>query len=171
MPVSPERQGVLSLPGLSSSSLGIVVSVALVDTSALLAGGSEATAFAVLVNRLNDPVNTGIATDSLVLRVNEDDFEVFVGRVLVDPVGVEDAQVGASSADTLFSGGSQRSLVLQLVHTLVGGFTIGGTLWNWPLATSTSDADAVDDITLLGLVSETASLVGSGWSGGTMANR
>lgn len=56
------------------------------------------------------------------LRVNKDDFEVFVGRVLVDPVGVEDTKIGAAAADTLFGGGTKGSLVLELVHTLVGGF-------------------------------------------------
>jgi hypothetical protein len=42
--------------------------------------------------------------------------------------------------------------------------TVGGTLWHWLLATTTTNADAVDDIALLGLVSKTAGLVGSGWA-------
>jgi hypothetical protein len=75
-----------------------------------------------LVDWLDDPVDTGIAADSLVLGVHEDDFVVLVGRVLVDPVGVENAEIGAAAADTLFSGGSEGALVLELVHTLVGGF-------------------------------------------------
>ncbi len=75
-----------------------------------------------LVNWVDDPVDAGISADSLVLRVNEDDFVVLVGRVLVDPVGVEDPKVGATTTDTLFSGGLEGSLVLELVHTLVGGF-------------------------------------------------
>ena len=37
--------------------------------------------------------------------------------------------------------------------------TIGGTLGDGPLAATTADAHAVDDIALLGLVTETASLV------------
>jgi len=75
-----------------------------------------------LVNWVDDPVDAGISADSLVLRVNKDDFVVLVGRVLVDPVGVEDPKVGATTTDTLFSGGLEGSLVLELVHTLVGGF-------------------------------------------------
>lgn len=39
--------------------------------------------------------------------------------------------------------------------------TVGGTLGHGSLATTTSDADAVDDIALLGLVAETAGLVGA----------
>jgi hypothetical protein len=56
-----------------------------------------------------------------VLGVDEDDFVVLVGRVLVDPVRVEDAQVGAATTDTLFGGRLERALVLELVDTLVGG--------------------------------------------------
>jgi hypothetical protein len=73
------------------------------------------------VNCFADPVDARIATDSLVLWIDEDDFEVLVRRVLVDPVGVEDSQVGAATADPLLGGGAQRALVLQLVDTLVGG--------------------------------------------------
>jgi hypothetical protein len=56
-----------------------------------------------------------------VLRVHEDDLVVLVGRVLVDPVGVQDTQVGAAASNTLLGSGSERSLILQLVNTLVGG--------------------------------------------------
>jgi hypothetical protein len=40
----------------------------------------------VLVNWLDDPVDAGITTDGLVLRIDENDLKVLVGRVLVDPV-------------------------------------------------------------------------------------
>ena len=71
---------------------------------------------------VDDPVDPRIASDGLVLRVHEDDFKVFVHRVLIDPVGVKHAQVGAAAANTLFGGGLQGTLVLELVDTLVGGF-------------------------------------------------
>jgi hypothetical protein len=119
--VAPERQGVVALPGLSAASLGLVVAVALVETAGLLAGGGEATGLAVLVDGVDDPVDAGIDADGLVLGVDQDDLEVLVGRVLVDPVGVEDTQVGAAATDTLLSGGLEGALVLQLVDTLVGG--------------------------------------------------
>ena len=110
----------MSLPGLSAASGCLVETVTLAQTSGLLAGGSETSGFAVLVDRVDDPVDTGIATDSLVLRVDEDDLEVLVGRILVDPVGVENTQVGATTTDTLLGGGLEGSLVLELVDTLVG---------------------------------------------------
>jgi hypothetical protein len=46
--VSPVALGVVALPGLPSAGVGLGVAVALVDTTGLLAGGSETTGFAVL---------------------------------------------------------------------------------------------------------------------------
>lgn len=97
--------------------------MALVETTRLLAGGGEAAGLAVLVNGGDDPVDAGVDADGLVLGVDEDDLVVLVGGVLVDPVRVQDAQVGAAATDTLLGGGLQGALVLQLVDTLVGGLT------------------------------------------------
>lgn len=125
LPVAPEREGVVALPGLSAAGLGLAVAVALVETAGLLAGGGEATGLAVLVDGVDDPVDAGVDADGLVLGVDEDDLVVLVGRVLVDPVGVEDAQVSAAATDTLLSGGLEGALVLELVDTLVGGLACG----------------------------------------------
>ena len=70
-----------------------------------------------LVDSVADPVDASIAADGLVLGVDEDDLEVLVGGVLVDPVGVQDTQVSAAAANTLLSGGAQSTLVLELVDT------------------------------------------------------
>jgi hypothetical protein len=126
--VAPQRQGVVLLPGLSAASLGLVVAVTLVETTGLLASSSEATGLAVLVDGGDDPVDAGVLADSLVLGVDEDDLVVLVGGVLVNPVGVQDAQVGAATADTLLSGRLEGSLVLELVHTLVGGLACSNKL-------------------------------------------
>jgi len=74
-----------------------------------------------LVNWVDDPVDARITSDSLVLRIDEDDFIVFVGRILVDPVRVEHTEIGASTTNTLFSRGTEGSLILELVDTLVRG--------------------------------------------------
>ena len=111
----------MALPGLPPSGRGLVVGVTLAEATRLLAGCGEAAGLAVFVDRVDDPIDAGIAPDGLVLRVDEDDLEVFVGGVLVDPVRVEHAQVGTTAAHTLLGGRLQRSLVLELVHTLVGG--------------------------------------------------
>lgn len=73
----------------------------------------------MLVDGVDDPVDAGVAADGLVLRVDEDDFVVLVCAVLVNPIAVEDAEIGAAATDTLFGGGLERALVLELVDTLV----------------------------------------------------
>ena len=113
------------------------------------------------MDRLGDPVDAGVTADGLVLGVDKDNLEVLVGRVLVDPVGVQDTQVGAATADTLLSGGGESTLVLEVVDTHVGGLAVGGTLGHRPLTATTTHTGTVDDIALLGLVAETTSLVGA----------
>lgn len=76
--VPPVALGVETLPGLSPASSGLVVAMTLVETPALLAGGSEAAELAVLVHWVDNPVDAGIAADGFVLGVNEDDFKVLV---------------------------------------------------------------------------------------------
>ena len=75
------------------------------------------------MDRLANPVDTSIPSDSLVLGVNKNDFKVLIRRILVDPVRVEDAQVGAATAHALLGGGLESTLVLELVDTHVGGFS------------------------------------------------
>jgi len=154
----------MSLPGLSSSGSGVVVSVSFAQTTRFLACSGEATSFTMLVNSVGDPADSRITTDGLVARIDKDDFEVLVGRVLVDPVGVEDAEVGAAATNSFFSGGTERALILELVHSLVGGLAISSTLWHRLLATTTAHTNSVNDVTLFGLVPETASLVWSRWT-------
>ena len=73
---------------MSPARSSLVVTMSLVQTARLLASCGQTAAFAVLVNRLDDPVDSGVATDGLVLGVNEDDLKVLVSSVLVDPVRV-----------------------------------------------------------------------------------
>lgn len=148
----------------------MVEAVALALSTRLLASGSETTGLTVLVDWVGDPVDASIAADGLVVGVNADDLEVLVDTVLVDPVGVEDTEVGCLSANSLLGGGSERSLVLEVVDTLVDGLTVGSTLWHRLLAVTPADTDTVDDVSLLGLVSETASLVRSRWAGSPVDN-
>ena len=119
--VAPEGEGVVPLPGLPPAGTGVVELVSTAETTALLAGGGETTSLAVLVDGLDDPVDARVAADGLVLGVDADDLVVLVGGVLVDPVGVQDTQVGATATDTLLSGSSESTLVLELVNTHVGG--------------------------------------------------
>lgn len=142
-----------------STSLGLVVPVTLTLTPALLTSRGKTPALPPLVNCLSDPVNPGIPPHSLVLRVNSDNLKVLVDTVLVDPVRVKDTEVGALATDTLLSSSAERTLVLEVVNTLADGLAVGGTLGHGLLAVTATNADAVDDVTLLGLVAETVGLV------------
>lgn len=167
--VAAEGEGVAALPrgtGRATNGLGELVS--LTQTAALLAGGGEATELTVLHGGLADPVHARIATDSLMARINKDHLVVLVGGILIDPVGVQDTEVRAATANTLLSNRLQVTGGLQLVHTMASGLTADLTLGNLALAASTADTDAINDVSLLGLVAETASLVGAGGTAGTV---
>ena len=97
------------------------------DTTVLLSSGGETTGLTTLVNGVADPVDTGITTDSLVVGVNEDDLEVLVDTVLVDPVRVENSETSATTSYTFLGGGAERTLELEVVDTLVGRLTVSST--------------------------------------------
>jgi hypothetical protein len=78
-------------------------------------------------------------------------FSMLHCSYLVDPVRADNAQVSTSAANTLLGNGPQRALELQCGDTLGLGFTIDLTLGNRPLAATTTNADTVDDVSLLGL--------------------
>jgi len=166
--VAPVRLGVVSLPGLPTSSGGLVELVTSAQTAGLLASSGETTLFTVLVHGVDDPVDPRISADSFVLGIDKNNLVILVCRILIDPVGVEDPQVGASATDPSFSGGLQGSLILELIDTLVGGLAVSSTLGSWPLAATPPDTDTVDNIALLGLVSQAASFIRTGGTGSTM---
>ena len=108
-----------------------------------------------------DPVDSSVSSDCLVEGVDEDYFEEFVSAILTYPVGVENSEVSASSANSLLSNSSVRSGGLELIDTLVDGLSVDNTLANWLLSSTSSNSDSVDHIPLLSLISELSSLVGS----------
>ena len=122
----------------------------------------KAAHLAVLVDGLDDPVDAGIVADLGVGGVGKDHLVVLHGGVLVDPVRVEDAEVGELAPDLLLGDGLEVALKLELVDTLVLGLTEDGSLGVLPLAASPANADADDDVALLGLVTKAVGLVGTG---------
>lgn len=68
---------------------------------------------------LHDPANTRITADSLVLWINQDDLEILVGRILIDPIRVQDSQIRTATPNTFLSSGLERALILELVNPLV----------------------------------------------------
>lgn len=152
------------LPSVTTAGLGVVEQVTLGNTSGLLTSSSKTSGLSVLVDWVDDPVDSWVSSDGVVRWVHQDNLVVLVGGVLVNPVRVQDSQVGSSSADSLLSGDSQRLLVLELSNTLVGWLTVSSTLWNRSLSATSSDSDTEDDETLLGLVAQSSGLVWSGRS-------
>jgi len=140
---------------------GVVVSVSFCDASGLLAGSGKSSGLSSLVDGVADPVDSGISADGLVGRVDEDDFEVLVNSVFVDPVRVKHPKSTTSPRYTLLCNTSQASLEFQLVYTMVCGFTESSTLCNLLLPSSTSNSNSVYDVSLLGFVTESSCFVGS----------
>jgi hypothetical protein len=121
--ITPVALSVMAFPRLPSTGCRVIKLVTFTQASRFLARGSKTARFPMLVDRVDDPVDLGVTADGFVLGVDEDDFKVFVSAVLVDPVRVQDSQIGAASADSLFRSGFERSLIFQLVDSLVRGFS------------------------------------------------
>ena len=128
-------------------------------TSVVLASRGQATALSVLVDSLGDPVDARIVADSHVVRIDQDDLEVLVGGILVDPVGVQHTEVGSDAANTLLGNRAKVADELELVDTVVLGLAIDNTLEVRSLAATTADSNSVHDVALLGLVAQAVSLV------------
>jgi hypothetical protein len=139
----------------------VVVVTLSTKTTILLSFGGETSEFSVLVHRVADPVDPWIISDGIVCRVYKDNLVVLVGRVLIEPVGVNNPKASQFATSTFLSNRSLTTLEFELCHSLVGGFTVHDTLRHWPLASTTSDSNTVDNKPLLGLVAETTSLVGT----------
>lgn len=132
-----------------------MVSVALGNTAALAAGGGETAELPVLHDSLTDPVDARVVADDAVRRVHEDDLEELVASVDSNPVGVEHAQVTAALAHALLSHRAERAGELDAVDGAgLAGLAVDDTLAHRPLAGSTAHAHAVDNVALLGLVSQ-----------------
>ena len=143
----PAERGSLDLVGLVA---------ARAKTASLAAGGGKPAKLAVLVDSGADPVHLRVVADDNVGRVDENDLEVFVRRVLVHPVAVEHAEVAADAADALFCERAKVAGELQLRDTLVLRLTEDDALPVRALAAAAAHCCHVDHVALLGLVSEVA---------------
>ena len=159
--VTTEAEGVASLPGGSVRTTNDVVGSvsSLAETTRLATRRGEATAFAVLVHRVADPVNTSIIANDNVVRVDENHLEVFVSSILVHPVGVQHTEVSASTAHTLLCNAAEVAHELELVDTLVLGLTIYNTTRVGSLAATATHGNTVHNVSLLSLISKLVGLV------------
>uniref|UniRef100_A0A3B3SCV6 Uncharacterized protein n=1 Tax=Paramormyrops kingsleyae TaxID=1676925 RepID=A0A3B3SCV6_9TELE len=90
--------------------------VALAQAAALLARGRQAAHLSVLVHRLRDPLGVGVASDSLVEGVDEDDLKELVCGIFSHPVGVQDPQGATVTTGTLLTNQMHRSDYLSNKH-------------------------------------------------------
>ena len=130
----------------------------------LSTSSSKSSVFSSSVLSRGDPVNSGISSDCLVLGVNENDFVELEGSVLTNPVAVENSKVRCLSSNSLLSNSLVRSGGLKLVDTLVDWLSVDDSLGDWSLSATSSDSDSVDNVSLLGLVTELSGLIDSAWS-------
>lgn len=69
-----------------------MVLVTLAQTTTLLASGCQPTHLPVFVHRLCDPLGIGVASDSFVERVNEDNLKELVCGIFAYPIGGKNSQ-------------------------------------------------------------------------------
>jgi hypothetical protein len=119
-----------------------------------------------------------------VLWIHEDNLEILVCSILIDPIRIQNTQIGTLPPHSLFRRYPQTPLVLELIDTLIRGFAVRGSLsgpsvfvqkgsgekrgfdlGDGTFAATATDTDAVDDIALLGLVAQATSLVRARGSG------
>mmetsp|Transcript_1515 Transcript_1515/g.1618 ORF Transcript_1515/g.1618 Transcript_1515/m.1618 type:complete len:133 (+) Transcript_1515:123-521(+) len=95
IPPHPRCSVTSSLDSIGTMSL-------LAKTTTLTASRCESTAFPVFVDRVDDPVNLRIIADFRMGWVNKNNFVVFHCCVLIDPIGVQNTEIGKSTSNLLF---------------------------------------------------------------------
>ena len=155
---------VTELPVASPRRSDLPEALALAHESAVLAAsGGETTGLTAGVDSIADPVDLRVVLDGDVVRVDEDAFVVLEGTILIDPVGVEEPERWESLTSLVLSEGLEVELWSELVDVVSAVLTVEAVLGSNPPAATLPDADAVDDIALLGLITEAASLIWASW--------
>jgi len=118
--------------------------------------------------------------------LDEDHLVIFVNTILVDPIRVQPTpirtispsaaqrhshpQIPTPLPNSLLGSTLQPPLILQMVHPLPNGFTISSTLRHRLLPVPLPDSDPIDEVTLLGFVTETTSFIRSRRTRGSVDN-
>jgi len=165
VPLEGEKLATLPVGTHGWATLGRAMGLAAKTTVGTSSGG-DAAELTVLHDWGADPVDARVTTDALVGWINHDDLEVLEGSILVHPVRVEHTKVAAATSATLLGDTAQGAPGLQCTDTSIARLSVHLTLVDWTLAATTTDAHTVDAVSLLGLVSKTASLVRAGRLGG-----
>jgi len=149
----------MSLPrSVSAPADCLMEPTAFAQAARFLRGGGEAAVLAVFHHRIDDPIDFGVSADGRVRLVHHYDLEEFVGAVLAYPIRVEHAQRSALSTGAFLRDRLKRPFILQLIHTVASRLAVHLSLWHRALAAPTTNAHAVDDVSLLRAVPQTTRL-------------
>jgi len=149
--------------GTRTSTLDTIGTVStLAQSTSFPSGTGKTPALSVLVHGVDNPIDAWVIANLEMGRINQNNFIVFHGGVLVHPVGVEDTQVSKFTSHLLFGDGLKIALEFNLFNTLVLGLTKDHTTVVGTLASTTTDTTSNNDISLLGLVAKTMGLVSTG---------
>merc|ERR1719378_38483 len=146
----------------------IVVSMTLAHTTVLTSSSSLTSQLTVFHDSLADPVDPWISSDRFVHWINHDHFVIQISGILTDPVRVQHSESTSQSSCSLLSFRSSSTLELDLVDTFTFWLTISCTLGDGLLTSTTSQSNSVDDVTLLGSVSQSSCFVRACGSRSTM---
>eukprot|EP00922_Rhytidocystis_sp_ex-Travisia-forbesii_P066178 GHVS01098251.1.p2 GENE.GHVS01098251.1~~GHVS01098251.1.p2 ORF type:complete len:193 (-),score=14.01 GHVS01098251.1:79-657(-) len=159
-----------SLP-VGSSRWTYVGSACSLDTesSRFAASGCETSQLSMLMHRPANPVDAGVISDAVVLRIHQNNLEKLVCGVLAYPIGVQHTQVTAYlAANSLLCYGTQILGRLLLFHTLPLGLSVYDALGDQLLSVTTTNTHSIDRVSLFGFVAKSPSFVWSSSSAATM---
>lgn len=113
---------------------------------------------------VNNPIDSWIISDGTVSRIDQKYFKEFEGRILSNPIWVKNSKSWEFSSNSFLSNRLIILFVLKSGNTNRFKFSTNNTLWSRSLSVTSSDFNSVYNITLLGFVSKSSSLLNSGWS-------
>jgi len=170
--VATKRKSVVALPDVTTARTSLVVTVTLApETTVLLTSRGKTTDLTVLHDRTADPVDLRVTTDSGVRGVDHDNLKELEGTILSNGIRVEDAEVHATSTSAHLSDGAEVVGAGHAQDPLIAGLAPDDSTVCRTTAATTTDADTINDIALLGLVAEHTSLVGAGGASSAVHDR
>jgi len=127
--VASKRLCVMFLPNSTDARTHLGDGVALlVEPTCFTSCGSETPQLTVLHDWLADPVGLRVPSDSLVERINHNNFIILVTRILIHPIRVENSQVSALPTSSLLCNTALVTLELEFRDTLMLRLSVLNTL-------------------------------------------
>jgi len=130
-----------------------------VKSSCFSSSRGESSEFSVLHCGSGDPINSRISPYCLVGWVHQNNFVKFECGILIDPVGIQNSEIGSTSSNSLLSDGFQIPFGFELINTLTLWLSIHNSLPHRSLPASSPHTNAKDHVALFGFVSKSTRLV------------